>query len=236
MRLSLKNLLPFFSREDAKARKLRKAITTITRFSPSNLSLYKLALQHSSLRGRTISNERLEFLGDAILAFIIGEHLFKKYPYKEEGFLTKIRARIVNREALNELAKKINLDKLVNYHTSLTTFKTIYGNALEAFIGAIYLDKGYKVCRKFVIEGLLNNYIDLSELIQTDTNYKSKIIEWGQKNRKKIWFETISEKSLENFKAKIVINGKIKGEGYGGTKKKAEQMAAQKACETLGVH
>ena len=235
MRFSVKNLPLFFFREDAKARKLRKAITSITRFSPSNLSLYKLALQHSSLKGGAVSNERLEFLGDAILTFIIGAYLFRKYPRKEEGFLTKIRARIVNRKALNELAQKLHLDKLVNYHTSLTIFKTIYGNALEAFIGAIYLDKGYKVCQKFVIKRLLHNYIDLNELIQNDTNYKSKIIDWGQKNKKKIGFETIREKSSENFKAKLLVNGNVKGEGYGEAKKKAEQRAAQEACEALGV-
>ena len=124
---------------------------------------------------------------------------------------------------------------MVNYHTSLTIFKTIYGNALEAFIGAIYLDKGYKVCQKFVIKRLLHNYIDLNELIQNDTNYKSKIIDWGQKNKKKIGFETIREKSSENFKAKLLVNGNVKGEGYGEAKKKAEQRAAQEACEALGV-
>ena len=164
--------------------------------------LYKLALQHSSVKADTNSNERLEFLGDAVLSLIIGEYLFKKYPLKEEGFLTEIRARIVNRASLGRLAKKLGIDVLLHYNKNAIrqgNSKFIYGNALEALIGAVYLDKGYRCCCNFVLRRLLNLYIDLDKLIQTDTNYKSQLVTWANRNRKRIQFKIIDEKRTEHF-------------------------------------
>lgn len=229
----------FFASASPETKQLKNTVYTVTRLQPSNLSLYKLALQHSSVKEATTSNERLEFLGDAVLSLIVGEYLFKRYPLQEEGFLTEIRARIVNRTSLSELAQKIGMDELLHYDTrsiSKSNLKFIYGNALEAFIGAVYLDQGYERCRDFVIDRLLHIHIDLEELVQTDSNYKSKIIAWTQKNRKSLQFELVSEKRIKNnreFVVQLLIEGQVTGKGCGKTRKQAEQMAAQDALARL---
>ncbi|WP_243519161.1 ribonuclease III [Candidatus Cardinium sp. cBcalN1] len=204
---------------------------------PSNLALYKVALQHSSIEEGHTSNERLEFLGDAILSAIVADYLFKKYPLKEEGFLTDIRSRLVNRDSLNGLARKIHLDKFLHYDTNLVKrsgHKFIYGNALEALIGAVYLDHGYERCQKFVIDRLIVNYVSLKELIAHDTNFKSKIIQWAHKNHLQVVFRILEEKQYDYYKeftAQVLINQKVMGAGTGRTKKCAEQMAAQQALQ-----
>jgi ribonuclease III len=229
----------FFAGTTPEAKRLRSAVYVITRFKPGNLSLYKLAFQHSSAKNAENSNERLEFLGDAILSLIIGEYLFKKYPLKGEGFLTEIRARIVNRASLGSLAKKIGIDKVLQYNRDAIqqgSFKYIYGNALEALMGAIYLDKGYKRCRKFVLDRLLNLHIDLETLVESDTNYKSQLVTWASRNRKHIRFEILNEQRVERFKvftAQVIIEDQAAGQGQGSNKKQAEQQAAQAALATL---
>jgi len=220
-------------------KQFRSAIYAITRLKPNNLALYQLALQHSSAKVDTNTNERLEFLGDAVLSLIIGEYLFKKYPLKEEGFLTEIRARIVNRATLGNLAKKIGIGALLHYNQNAIpkgSCKFIYGNALEALIGAVYLDKGYKLCCSFVLEQLLHLYIDLEVLIQTDTNYKSQLVVWANRNRKNMRFETVIEQNNEcvrEFIAQVIIEDQVVGKGKGSNKKQAEQQAARVALETL---
>ena len=229
----------FLATEPPDSKAFKKAIYNITRIQPANISLYKLALQHSSVKEADYSNERLEFLGDAVLSLIVAEHLFKKYPLQEEGFLTEIRSRIVNRVSLGELAQKIGIDALLVYDCrsmSKSNLKVIYGNALEAFIGAVYLDQGYEECRRFVIDRLLGIYIDLKVLVQTDENYKSKIIAWAQKNRKSIVFELASEKRIKGnkeFAVQLLVEGHVSGQGNGTTKKQAEQMAAQAALAKI---
>ena len=229
----------FFAGASSETNQLQNTIYTVTRLQPFNLSLYKLALQHSSIKEATTSNERLEFLGDAVLSLIVGEYLFKKYPLQEEGFLTEIRARIVNRGSLSEIAQKIGIDELLHYDTrsvNKSNLKFIYGNALEAFVGAVYLDQGYERCCEFVIDRLLHIHIDLEELVRTDSNYKSKIIAWAQKNQKSIQFELVSEKRIKNnreFIVQLLIEGQVTGKGCGKTKKQAEQMAAQDALKAL---
>ncbi len=236
MRKFLRKLFPAVTSE---ARQLKSAIHAITRLRPGNLALYKLALQHSSVRENTHSNERLEFLGDAVLSLIIGEYLFKKYPLKEEGFLTEIRARIVNRESLGSLAKKIGVDTMLHYNRSAMQrggLKFIYGNALEALIGAVYLDKGYRCCCKFVLGRLLRLHVDLETLVQTDNNYKSQLVTWASKNQKQVQFKIVAEQCVEHFKeftAQAVIEGQVVGQGQGSNKKQAEQKAAQVALESL---
>lgn len=228
-----------FASVSPKNKRLKNFIYTVTRLQPANLSLYELALQHSSIKETTNSNERLEFLGDAVLSLVVGEHLFKKYPLQEEGFLTEIRARIVNRASLSELAQKVGMDELLHYDTRSihkSNSKSIYGNALEAFIGAVYLDQGYERCREFVIDRLLNIHIDLEKIVRTDSNYKSKIIAWAQKNRKSVQFKLVNDKSVKNntdFVVQILIEGQVTGTGHGKTKKQAEQMAAQDALKGL---
>jgi ribonuclease-3 len=160
----------------------------MTGSKPFNLSLYKLALTPSGLgeetsRGFRISNERLEFLGDAFLGAIIAEHLFQKFPYRDEGFLTETRSKLVNRESLNDTGIKIGLKNILSLELgdrNFTANKSLYGDMLEAFLGAMYMDKGYKVTKKFILSRILL-HVDLDGMITTTTNYKSKIIEWSQK-------------------------------------------------------
>ena len=229
----------FFLKRDPIAQQLATFVRAVTGMIPLNLSLYKIAFQHSSIEENHASNERLEFLGDAILSSVVAEHLFKKYPLKGEGFLTDIRSRLVNRDSLNTLARKIHLDKILPYEASLVKrngSKAIYGNALEALIGAVYLDQGYKRCQKFIIERLIGNYISLKSLIENDTNFKSRLIQWAHKHQLQVVFQILGEKQYtyyKEFTAQVLIGEKMMGEGTGRNKKYAEQMAAQQALQQI---
>jgi ribonuclease-3 len=223
--------------------KLIAAIKTIGGFTPSNIALYQLAIIHSSRAkekdGFRESNERLEYLGDAVLGAAVADYLFKKYPFKNEGFLTEIRSRIVNRESLNALAKRIGIGSIVQFDSkNAQLHQVILGNTLEAIVGAIYLDKGYLRCKKFVIDKLIQPNFDLDVVIQSNANHKSRIIEWAQRNSKEIRFEILSVKKARNgreFSARVFIGEQPFGLGYGFTKKKAEQDAAQKTCDMLEI-
>ncbi len=225
-------------------KKLILAVKAIVGSSPNNIKLYSLATLHSSNsnannRGYRPSNERLEYLGDAILGAIVADYLFKKYPYKDEGFLTEIRSRIVNRESLNTLGRKLGLNVIVqidNQKKGMHTHKSLYGDALEAIVGAVYLDKGYNTCHKFVIRKLIEPNFDIDQLIKTNTNYKSQLIEWAQKQAKEIRFEAaeVQEKGkYREFEVKVLLNNKLMAKGYGPNKKKAEQTASRKFLESL---
>jgi len=212
---------------------------------PFNLSLYKLALTPSSLGSETsqgfrISNERLEFLGDAILGAVIAEFLFQKYPYRDEGFLTETRSKLVNRETLNDTGIKIGLRKALDMEIgerSFTGNKSLYGDMLEAFLGAVYLDKGYHFTKKFIIKRILLHF-DVEGMIATTTNYKSKIIEWSQKENKQVEYVVLSvsgNQRFKEFKVALQVEGDEIAQGKGSTKKKAEQEASKNACETLTI-
>ena len=212
---------------------------------PLNLSLYRLALTPSSLgeetsQGFKISNERLEFLGDAVLGSVIAEHLFKKFPYRDEGFLTETRSKLVNREKLNEIGIKIGLKKTLEQVVSNRQFtgnKSLFGDILEAFLGAVYLDRGYIFTQRLILQRILI-HMDLDEMISTVTNYKSKIIEWSQKESKNIEYKVLSVHGNQRFKEFVVelnVNGESVAEGKGSTKKKAEQEASKHACEILKI-
>jgi ribonuclease III len=225
---------------------LRKSVSNIIGEKPDNISLYRLAFMHSSV-GKNInengfkeSNERLEYLGDAVLGMVIAEYLFKKFPYKDEGFLTDIRSRIVNRESLNNLAKRLGINSLIEFEANkrqVIARTSMYGDAMEALIGAIYLDKGFKVARKFIIKKLISTHFDLDDLVQNNTNYKSILIEWAQREGKQLNWKLDEEGAFNNkeFTASIMLNSSNKpfSIGNGHTKKKAEQDAARKACESL---
>ncbi len=223
---------------------LTRAIKNIAGISPSNLELYRLATVHSSIAkengtGFKESNERLEYLGDAILGAAVADFLFKKFPYKSEGFLTEIRSRIVNRESLNLLAKKIGVGNIVQYDQKNAHLQqVILGNTLEAIVGAIYLDKGYLRTKKFVVDKLITPNYDLQDLINSNSNYKSRIIEWAQREGKEVRFEIVNVKKGKNhkeFTAQVVVDQEPRGTGYGNSKKKAEQDAAFKTCEMLNL-
>ena len=230
----------FLSHKD---RRFRKDIAQIIGSYPDNLNLYKLATLHSSAgkvtkHGFRVSNERLEFLGDAILSMVIAEYLFKKYPHENEGFLTEIRSRIVKRDTLNKLAARIGVPDLVELQDKKNRKRknSIYGNALEAIIGAVYLDRGYSFCRKFILKKIVKENLNIKKIIHTDSNYKSKVIEWAQKENKEIAFESIHESEAPNaqeFEVSLLIDQQQIATGKGTSKKRAEQDAALKACEKL---
>ena len=243
----LKRLPDLFNfSQSAKEKKFASAIAQIIGQTPYNIELYKLAVCHTSVAKETRagiknSNERLEYLGDAVLGAVIAEYLFKKFPYKTEGFLTEIRSRIVNRESLNSVGKKIGLSKVVEFNagrSSGVTHKSLYGDALEALVGAIYLDKGFKSAKKFILHKIIQPHFDLEEIVQVNLNFKSILIEWAQKDNKAIKFTIINEKGSthqKEFTAQVIIDDNPISTGKGHSKKKAEQAAAEKACQELGL-
>lgn len=227
-------------------RALRRSIRAIAGVTPGNVELYKLATQHRSIArqnniGLKESNERLEYLGDAILGSVVAEYLFKKYPLKDEGFLTEIRSRIVNRDALNNASRNMGIGDIVEFTSnrkSRQAYKSIYGDTLEALIGAIYLDKGYRPTRRFIIRKILRQQYDLDQIIQINPNYKSKIIEWAHRQNKDIKFEIKEIRGSSHnreFRAELHVEGQPVAEGNGFSKKKAEQDAAQKSCTKLQI-
>lgn len=212
-------------------------------FYPRNIQLYQQALLHKSTsirseKGRPLNNERLEFLGDAILDAIVGDIVYKHFEGRREGFLTNTRSKIVQRETLNKLAVEIGLDKLVKYSTRSSSHNSyMYGNAFEAFIGAIYLDQGYERCKRFMEEKIFNNYIDLDKMSRKEVNFKSKLIEWSQKSKVEVSFELIEQFLDEDynpmFHTEIRIEGISAGKGTGYSKKESQQNAAQAALKKI---
>ena len=188
----------------------------------------------------TSSNERLEFLGDAILGAIIAEYLFKKYPYQPEGYLTELRSRIVRRETMNNVALRMGLNKLVQYNQNDKGLSRshIFGNALEALIGAVYLDQGFENTRKFILNQIVRAYIDLDTMESTDTNYKNQLLSWAQRSGKVLVFESVDEKTEGTrrlFTVGVMIDGELFTTGTGYNKKDAGQVAARSALEKLGI-
>ena len=219
----------------------KKALKGVLGYSPNNIALYRTALTHRSVKETSDeNNERLEYLGDAILSALIADYLFKRYPYKEEGFLTEMRSKMVNRQQLNDIAVKMGLKKVTVYNKSDASLKTsqIFGNTLEALVGAIYLDKGYKKTTKWVSERIVIPYMFMEDLENLEINHKNKLYGWANKNGKQLEFETTNE-SMENgrrlFTIAAVINGKVIAEGRAFNKKDASQIAAQLAVEKLGI-
>ncbi|PID89612.1 MAG: ribonuclease III [Bacteroidia bacterium] len=210
------------------------SIKEITGFYPRKTGYYELALIHKSVSGiepdgTVLNNERLEYLGDAILDAIVGDFLYHKFPKEHEGFLTQMRSKIVNGENLAELAKKIGLHRLIKSQLGNSTGKTkVYEDAFEAFIGAIYLDVGFEKTKNFVLKKVFKNFVDIKEIRNTDTNYKSQLIEWGQKHKREILFTTdIDPKNSKYFLSHVDIDKERYGNGYGPSKKIAEQNAAK---------
>nr|WP_284697331.1 ribonuclease III [Bacteroides fragilis] len=212
-------------------------------FYPRNIRLYEQALLHKSTavrseKGRPLNNERLEFLGDAILDAIVGDIVYQHFEGKREGFLTNTRSKIVQRETLNKLAVEIGLDKLIKYSTRSSSHNSyMYGNAFEAFIGAIYLDRGYECCKQFMQKKIIEPYIDLDKLSRKEVNFKSKLIEWSQKNKMEVSFELIEQfLDKENnpvFQTEVWIEGILGGSGTGYSKKESQQNAAQMALKKI---
>ncbi|MBS1522003.1 MAG: ribonuclease III [Bacteroidetes bacterium] len=227
-------------------RKYVKSLKNLLGFVPGNLSLYRLAFRHKSVaqnvkKGVKNSNERLEFLGDAVLGSVVAEVLFKLYPFEDEGFLTELRSKIVNRGNLNQLARKLGFEQLIQYDNRMvnsTRQGSLLGDAFEALIGAIYLDKGYDFTKNFLVNHIIKSHIDIHKLEQTETNFKSKLIEWCQRHGKDITFELIENGDGESnklFTVQASIDGEIMGQGKEFNKKNAEKLAAERACEALSI-
>lgn len=219
------------------------SIYKIVGFYPDNIHLYEQAFLHKSSSieagdGRWMNNERMEFLGDAVLDAIVADIVYKHFQNKREGFLTNTRSKIVQRETLNRVAVELGLDKMVVYSAKLNSHNNhMYGNALEALIGAIYLDKGYDTCYRFIRDVIIKKYIDLDNIAKKEVNFKSSLIEWSQKNKLEISFELI-ESFTDNdgnpvFQTGVFLADEQIGVGIGYSKKESQQNAAKMAVKKL---
>ena len=222
-------------------RMFRKQLENLLGFSPGDLSLYRTALSHRSVReGADENNERLEFLGDAVLSAVIAHYLFRKYPYKGEGFLTEMRSKMVNRQKLNEIALKMGLKKITLFNKFDNALKSsqIFGNTLEALIGAVYLDKGYAKTRHWVESCIILPHLVSEDLETVEINIKNKLYGWASKNGKLLEFATLDE-TFENgrrlFTIGATIDGELIAQAKGFNKKEASQIAAQLAIAKLGL-
>ena len=234
--LLLKNI--FESRGD---KDFKRQLRNVLGFVPGNLNLYKTALSHRSIReGSDENNERLEFLGDAVLSSLVGHYLFMRYPYKDEGYLTEMRSKMVNRNKLNDIALKMGLKKITFYNKFDSSLKIsqIFGNTLEAVVGAVYLDKGYAKTQQWVTMHIINPHLYMDDLEILEINQKNKLYGWANKNGKSLEFETLEEK-IENgrrlFTIGAIVDGELIAEAKAYNKKDASQVAAQIAVEKLGL-
>ncbi len=232
---------PKLSKEDKVFKADLKEILGIT---PSNIRLYKTAMIHRSVSlnlssGTSDNNERLEYLGDAIIDAIVADYLFEQYPTKREGFLSQMRSKIVSRKTLNTIALSSNIAKhiIVRHGVNINDNKNIFGNVIEALIGALFLDKGYVCAKQVFIDRLLTKYIDLEQLEFEEIDHKSRLVEWGQKHKLSIMFSCTEEPGClshqKDFVAVITLNSEPIAEGKGSSKKQAEQKAAHNAWDYI---
>jgi ribonuclease-3 len=218
------------------------SLRNLLSFYPCEVELYEQAFIHRSVAmtqdGKRNSNERLEFLGDAVLDAIVAEIVYKHFPNKKEGFLTNTRSKIVQRESLNQIALELGIDKKLSSMPYATTHhKYMYGNALEALIGAIYLDRGYKYCCKFIEKRIIREHVALDKLASREVNFKSRLLEWGQKTKLQIEFDLIEtftdDEGNPVFQTSVRLEGTPLGIGIGSTKKESQQLAAKSVIRKI---
>lgn len=223
-------------------KQLKRAIKNIFGFRPGNIFLYRLAFLHKSatqetLNGVKVNNERLEFLGDAILDAVTADYLFKTFPTRDEGFLTEMRSKIVSRTQLNKLSHKMGIGTLIQVDNSSNgLFRSFMGDAFEALIGALYLDKGYDFTKKIILERIIKHYFNIDELVNQEVNFKSKVIEWTQKERKQLQFSILEEVGSgykKQYIVEVIIDGVSMSNGQDYSIKGAEQNAAEKAWQKI---
>ena len=240
LHIRIKPLRAYFSGD----RQLIIGIKNIFGYYPGNIFLYKLAFQHRSIaqqsfNGSKVNNERLEYLGDAILGAIVADYLFKMFPFKDEGFLTEMRSKMVSRVQLNKLSHKLGIDNYIQTAVENNNhFRSIKGDAFEALIGAMYLDKGYAFTKRIVIGKIIKFYFDIEDLENTDTNFKSKLIEWSQREKRNVEFVVKAENGTgynKQYVVEVLIDKIPSGEGCDFSIKGAEQGAAEKAWSTISA-
>lgn len=232
-----------FCRKNKESKEFNSFFKNILGYVPRHTELYRVALTHRSLssvhNGHRVNNERLEYLGDAVLGAVVADYLYKKYPYQGEGFLTELRSKIVSRASLNQLSKKIGLFDLIEYqHDQSGGFKSIGGDAFEAMVGAMYIDKGYTFVRRILVNRILCVHLDVDSMASADWNFKSKLIDWGQKNHKKISFEVVrtfaqGHASRRQYESRVSVDGVAQKSAIDFSIKAAEQMAAEKTYKDL---
>jgi len=229
----------YFISED---KELAKRLRSLIGFTPANLTTFKLAFSHRSSASDKAyamqNNERLEYLGDAVLGTIVAEYLFKKYPNSDEGFLTKMRSKIVKRNALNKIGDKMGLDMILAEYNNTRLSRSMLGNAVEALVGAIYLECGYHLTKQFVVRKILRKYVNVEELESFDDNYKSQLLEWCQKNGHTVAYKLMARYKFEKrdrFKVAVLINNEKVATADDFNKKSAEQSASERAMVKLGI-
>lgn len=239
--MALSEMFYHFSPEE---KALSEYFHNILGFRPKNIALYQLAFTHKSKSDETVggyhlSNERLEYLGDAVLSTAVADFLFKTYPTQPEGFLTEMRSRIVSRASLNKLSQKLGFEEYLKYtpdNSNNTSFRSIGGNAFEALVGAIYLDRGFDFTKHILIDRIIKVHIDLDQLQQTDVNFKSKLLEWSQKNKRHLVFKLLDDNTDNRrhlYHVQVFIDGQSYGEAQDFSIKGAEQLAAEKTWKML---
>ncbi len=228
----------FISKDKHFAKKLKLLIG----FVPADLQIFKMAFLHrgqiDTVAGRHYNNERLEYLGDAILGAIVAEYLYAKYPLADEGYLTKMRSKIVKRSSLNDIADRMGLDDLLMEFNQARPSKSMLGNCLEALVGALYLELGYNKTKKYIIAKILRKYLDIHQLEDYDDNYKSQLLEWGQKNGKTISYEVVGKFKIDKrdrFKIAVLVDNRRVAFADDFNKKSAEQLASERALQALGI-
>lgn len=241
--MSAENLIDAIKLPFRKEKELCRAFRRMIGFYPHNIGLYQEALMHKSMlahgkSGSPLNNERLEFLGDAVLGAVVSEIVYHHFPNKREGFLTNTRSKIVQRESLGKLANEIGLDKLIRRHEQNQTHNSyLAGNAFEALIGAIYLDRGYAHCKTFIADKILHRLIDIDKVAYQEVNFKSKLLEWCQKHKVSLEYILLEETKAEDgsplFNTKVVINGRDCARGKGYSKKESHQKASRNALHRL---
>ena len=216
-----------------------KAVKNILGFYPENIYLYRLAFRHKSA-SRVVgtvksNNERLEYLGDSVISTAVAHYLFKRYPHEDEGFLTEMRSKMVSRATLNKVAQKMGLHEMLHIDVRAGGFKSVDGNALEALMGAVFLDKGYRFAEKIIQKRIIGVHIDMDEMEKRDWNYKSKLIDWCQKERYRVNFQvqnTVRQQGRKLYKVAAVVGSEVWGEGFDQSIKAAEQQAAENAYKS----
>lgn len=230
-------------RKNNESREFNNFFKNVLGFVPRNTELYRIAFIHrsssASFHGHRINNERLEYLGDAVLSAVVADFLYRKYPYEGEGFLTVMRSKIVSRASLNKLAAKIGMVDLIDYQrNSPGLFKSIGGDAFEALVGAVYIDKGYEFTRRMLVDRVLRIFIDVESLAETDWNYKSMLIDWCQKHHKKAAFEVMrtfvqGPGKRQHYEVRVSIDGVPQQSAIGFSIKSADQMAAENTYKNM---